>query len=157
MQDSSRVPVLRMPYALNTEILTGVLSRGKSKVGRLSRYRPLTMCRVAPPMQNTARNIGKLAPTGVVSAGLGSGVPFMIGNAIGGPAVGAASAASTMGAGFAGRELATRMGLRNADVAELLARSGGTLPNASNPAIRDAVIQALIGSQLAAQSNIGGN
>jgi len=109
------------------------------------------------PMQNTARNIGKLAPTGVVSAGLGSGVPFMIGNAIGGPAVGAASAASTMGAGFAGREMATRMGLRNADVAELLARSGGTLPNASNPAIRDAVIQALIGSQLAAQSNMGGN
>lgn len=109
------------------------------------------------PMQNAARNIGKLAPTGVVSAGLGSGVPFMIGNAIGGPALGAASAASTMGAGFAGRELATRMGLRNAEVAELLARSGGSLPNSSNPAITEAVIQALIGSQLAAQSNMGSN
>lgn len=109
------------------------------------------------PMQNTARNIGKLAPTGVVSAGLGSGVPFMIGNAVGGPAVGAASAAATMGAGFAGREAATRMGLRNAEVAELLARSGGALPNSSNPAITEAVIQALIGSQLAAQSNMGSN
>src|SRR5690606_8511333 len=49
VQDSLQVPALRMPYALNTEILTGVLSRGKSKVGRLSRYRPLIMYRVAPP------------------------------------------------------------------------------------------------------------
>lgn len=109
------------------------------------------------PVQNTARNIGKLAPTGVVSAGLGSGVPFMIGNAVGGPGLGAASAAATMGAGFAGREAATRMGLRNAEIAELLARSGGALPNSSNPAITEAVIQALIGSQLAAQSNMGNN
>lgn len=100
------------------------------------------------PLQNTARNVGKLAPTGVVSAGLGSGVPFMIGNAVGGPAVGAGAAAATMGTGFAGREMATRLGLRNAEVAELLARNGGALPTGSNPAIRDAVIQALIGAQL---------
>lgn len=109
------------------------------------------------PMQNTARNIGKLAPTGVVSAGATAGVPFMIGNAFGGPAIGAAASGATMGTGFLARDAATRMGLRNADVAELLARSGGALPTASNPAIRDAVIQALIGSQLAAQSNTGVN
>lgn len=109
------------------------------------------------PMQNTARNIGKLAPTGVVSAGLGSGVPFYIGTTLGGPYVGAASAAGAMGAGFAGREVATRLGIRNAEVAELLARSGGALPNSSNPAITEAVIQALIGSQLATQSNMGSN
>src|SRR5699024_3651853 len=43
---------------------------------------------------NIARMGGKLAPTGVVSAGFSGGVPFMIGNAIGGPAVGAAAARS---------------------------------------------------------------
>lgn len=97
------------------------------------------------PLQNTARNIGKAAPTGVVSAGLGTGVPFMIGNAVGGPGVGAAAAGATMGAGFAGREIATRMGLRNAEIAELLARSGGTMQNTTNQGVRDAIARALLG------------
>lgn len=94
--------------------------------------------------QNTARNIGKLAPTGVVSMGMGGGVPFMVGNAMAGPAVGAAAGAATMGAGFLGRDIATRMGLRNAEIAELLARNGGSLPQATNPGIRDAIARALL-------------
>lgn len=97
------------------------------------------------PMQTAARNVGKAAPTGVVSVGLGTGVPFMIGNAMGGPGVGAAAAGATMGAGFAGREIATRMGLRNAEIAELLARSGGTMQNTTNQGVRDAIARALLG------------
>lgn len=76
---------------------------------------------------NIARNLGRFAPTGTVSAGLSGGVPFMIGNAIGGPLAGGAAAAATMGTGTAARSLATGMGLRNAEVAELLARNGGAI------------------------------
>lgn len=110
------------------------------------------------PLQNTARNIGKAAPTGVVSAGLGTGVPFMVGNAMGGPGVGAAAAGATMGAGFAGRELATRMGLRNAEIAELLARSGGVPINSMNEGVRDAIARALLGeSAMLAGNNARNN
>lgn len=79
------------------------------------------------PYTNTMRNIGKLAPTGVVSAGLGASVPFGIGNAIGGPIVGTAASGATMGAGIAGRYLATKAVEDQARIAELLARNGGAL------------------------------
>jgi len=77
------------------------------------------------PIENAMRLLGKLAPTGVVSFGAGAGVPFMVGNAMGGPAVGAAAAGATMGAGLLGRGAATAMTRNNALVAALLARSGG--------------------------------
>lgn len=73
---------------------------------------------------NIARNIGKFAPTGVVSTMGSAGLPFMVGNAFGGPVVGTVAAGMTSGTGLAGRHIATRMGLRNAEIAELLARSG---------------------------------
>lgn len=82
----------------------------------------------------------------------------MIGNAVGGPGVGAAAAGTTMGAGFAGRELATRMGLRNAEIAELLARSGGAPINSMNEGVRDAIARALLGeSAMLAGNNARNN
>lgn len=82
------------------------------------------------PASNAARAVGRFAPTGVVSAGLGGGVPAMIGTAMGGPLVGGAMGAAAMGLGAAGRTAATRMGTRNADIAELIARSGGPIEQA---------------------------
>jgi hypothetical protein len=80
------------------------------------------------PASNVARHLGKLAPRGVVSFGAGAGVPFMIGNAAGGPVLGGAMGGGAMAAGEIGRALATRMTRRNADVAEILARAGGEIP-----------------------------
>lgn len=77
------------------------------------------------PLENTMRALGKFAPTGVVSTGISTGVPFAIGNAVGGPGVGAVAAGATMGAGFAGRHAATALTERNANVAEALMRRGG--------------------------------
>lgn len=84
---------------------------------------------------NTARNIGKLAPTGAVSFMSGAGVPFVIGNAIG-PALGGALAAGTSMAGYGARAAATRMGMNNAQPAELAARNGG---RAMTPAMQDQI------------------
>lgn len=98
---------------------------------------------------NIARNLGRAAPTGVVSAGIGGGMPFLIGNALGGPGVGAALGATTMGVGAASRNIATRMGLRNAEIAELLMRSAdGRMPNGSQ--MISPVIAALLGGRVAA-------
>lgn len=82
------------------------------------------------PASNAARAVGRFAPTGVVSAGLGGGIPAIVGTAMGGPIVGGALGAGAMGAGAAGRNIATRIGERNADIAELLARSGGQVDQA---------------------------
>lgn len=74
------------------------------------------------PASNTARAFGKLAPTGVVSAGMSAGVPFAIGNAVGGPALGGALAAGSMAIGAGARKAATSMAMRDAEIASLLAR-----------------------------------
>jgi hypothetical protein len=78
--------------------------------------------------ENLARDVGKAAPRGVVSTGISSGVPFAIGTSIGGPALGAALAATTLGAGEIGRRVATSLQGRNAGLLSALARSGGRLP-----------------------------
>jgi hypothetical protein len=105
---------------------------------------------------NIARNVGKLAPTGVVSGGLATGVPFLVGNAIGGPTLGGILAAGAGGAGLAGRRLATDINMRNAGLAELIARQGGALPQA--PQLPPEVARALAailagGSQQTAQAS----
>lgn len=76
-------------------------------------------------IENALRYLGKFAPTGVVSFAGAGGIPFMVGNAVGGPALGAGLAAGTMGAGFAGRAGATALQRGNADVASALMRRGG--------------------------------
>lgn len=82
------------------------------------------------PMSNFARDVGRYAPTGPVSSGLGAGGAFIAGNALGGPGLGAALGATVAGAGHLGRMGATRMGMRNADIAEMTARNGGAIPQA---------------------------
>lgn len=105
------------------------------------------------PVSNTMRNIGRMAPTGPVSFSASAGVPFAIGTALtGNPWIGSAMGAATSAVGYGARGMATRMGIRNAEIAELLAR-GGALSPANNEATRRAVIEALLGSQAAVQSN----
>lgn len=91
------------------------------------------------PTSNAARAVGRLAPTGVVSAGLGGGVPFMAGNALGGPGLGGAFAAGTMTLGAAGRGLATRQTEAAARMAEIIARNGGRVPAAMNGGLSQAL------------------
>lgn len=76
-------------------------------------------------LDNLARYVGKLAPTGAVSFMAGGGIPFMIGNAVGGPAVGAAASGATMATGLGARAAAEALTSKNALGAALLARNGG--------------------------------
>lgn len=99
-----------------------------------------------------ARRLGKFAPTGVVSFGLGGGLPFMVGNAIGGPALGTALGAGTMGAGFVGREIATRMRSRYAELAEIAARNGGAVATPSMQDLQRRIFEAILGGQVALQN-----
>jgi hypothetical protein len=99
-------------------------------------------------LENIARWIGKAAPTGVVSAGAGFGVPFAVGTALSGgnPGVGAMAGGATVGAGILGREAATAMTLNNARLAAALARSGGQALPPASPAIQS-VMQALLAAE----------
>lgn len=82
-------------------------------------------------IENILRGIGKAAPTGVVSAALGGGGGFMVGNAVGGPVAGAVLGGGTMLAGGLARKGATALQSQNAAIASELARAaGGNLPNA---------------------------
>lgn len=84
------------------------------------------------PASNFARNVGKAAPTGVVSAVGAGGVPFMIGNAMGSPMIGSAMAGATMGAGMLGRAAATSMQQRAAEYASAAMRSGVPMQEIQN-------------------------
>ena len=104
-------------------------------------------------LENAARWLGKFAPTGAVSLGVSAGVPFAVGNAVGGPLVGAAAAGTGMAAGLAGRAAATGMQKYNAEIAKALALRGGPAPK--TPLFSDEqqeIIKALALAQAANQN-----
>lgn len=101
------------------------------------------------PVGNVLRYFGKLAPTGVVSGGLGSGIGAGIGAAVGGvpgAMIGGAVAPVIGGASRAGASYATS---RNARIAEELMRAGpgSALQNPAKSAANPALIDALLGFQ----------
>lgn len=98
---------------------------------------------------NILRNIGRLAPKGPVSMGMSGGVPFLIGNAMGGPVVGAAASAGTMVTGAGAHFLANRATTNQARIAEMLARAGGEIP--AEPVMTPEV-QRMIAAMLAGQT-----
>lgn len=105
-------------------------------------------------VENIMRDIGKAAPRGIVSTGLGGGVPFMVGNAIGGPGLGATLSATTMGLGDVGRRVATAMQTNNANIASGLMRAGGTLPSLPNAGKAPAgLLEALLFGSLPSQAS----
>jgi hypothetical protein len=81
------------------------------------------------PVSNTLRGLGRLAPTGPVS-GMGSVVPAVGVGALTNPVTGGMFGGGLAGMGILGRVGATRMGIRAADQAELIARNGGALDRA---------------------------
>lgn len=71
---------------------------------------------------NTARNVGKLAPTGTVSAITSGGIGAAAGSLVGMPAVGAVAAGAI---GFSARHLATVLTKRNIEALEKTILQGG--------------------------------
>lgn len=78
--------------------------------------------------ENLARRVGTAAPVSVTSAALGGGMPFLVGNALGGPGAGAALGAGAMGLGALGRRVASRAQNRNFNALSSAVRSGEKLP-----------------------------
>jgi len=106
--------------ALRTEFRS--LAKNKREMRRFTPAERAAIEKVAKggPMENLLRQVGKLAPTGVVSASLGA----MGGAMVGGPA----GAAAVPAIGFASRAAATRMTRRNARAADELMRAGPQQP-----------------------------
>lgn len=97
---------------------------------------------------NALRNIGKLAPTGVVSLGVTGGLPFAVGNAFGGPVLGAGLAFGATGLGFGARDLATKKILDYVNTAERLARNGGLLAPPPPQSMRQGLLGSIPGGLL---------
>jgi hypothetical protein len=133
--------------ALRTEFRALERQIIKGQVKGLSQAEKDAISKVARggPIENIMRWVGKAAPTSIVSAGMGGGMPFLIGNAFGGPAVGAAAGIGTMAAGGAARKAATALQGRNAEIASALARSGGQM-QVPAPATAQ-IIEALMAAQ----------
>ena len=80
----------------------------------------------------------------------GGGLPFLVGNAFGGPVAGSVSAAGAMTAGAMGRVAATAMQTKNANVASALMRGEVLSPTQSASQLNP-----LIGGLLAARDPKG--
>lgn len=102
------------------------------------------------PASNLARNVGRFAPTGPVSSMATLG-PAALATSVAGPAVGAGVGALVGGTGALGRVAATRMGIRQADIAELIARNGGPIQQA--PLVDPETQRAITAVLLAQQAN----
>jgi hypothetical protein len=77
------------------------------------------------PVENTARNVGRFAPTGPVSAGLGLPSLAAIGAVVGGPVGAAVLTGAGAGTTFGARKVATILTRRNVKALETLIRNGG--------------------------------
>lgn len=73
---------------------------------------------------NVARDVGRFAPHGPVSAAASVGLPAIAGTSIGGPLGGIAAAMGSAALTQGARSVATNMTKRNAQLAELLVRNG---------------------------------
>jgi hypothetical protein len=98
------------------------------------------------PTRAAARGVGKLAPTGVVSLGTGTGIPAILGAMLAGPAgavIGGGAAGTT---GIMGKLLATRLAKGDAKAALATALNGAPLEQAQTPEAIKAAIAALLAS-----------
>lgn len=75
--------------------------------------------------ENIARLAGRLAPTGIVSGGLGTSMGAAVGSALGGPAGAAVGAFALPAAGQGAKMAADRMTLKNVERLSQIIRSGG--------------------------------
>lgn len=75
--------------------------------------------------QNALRLVGRLAPTGVVSGGVGSSAGAAIGSVVGGPVGAAVGAAAVPAVGQAAKVAADRLTTKNVERLSQIIRSGG--------------------------------
>lgn len=95
---------------------------------------------------NVARRIGKAAPTGVVSGGLGSGAGALIGNAVAGPFGAAVGGAAVPIAGSVAKSVADKSTINAANRVLQTIRNGGPL-RVKNAAQLESLIRRLAVSQ----------
>lgn len=100
------------------------------------------------PVENAFRWLGKFAPRGVVSFGMGAGAGSAIGGAVGGPVGAAVGGIGIPAIGLAGNAAAARMTMNNANRAALMARGGAAIPSAAPSA--PSALSALLGGERAA-------
>jgi hypothetical protein len=77
------------------------------------------------PGENVARLVGKAAPTGVVSGGIGASAGAAIGSAVGGPAGAAVGTFAVPAIGQIAKTIADRMTVKNMERLSQIIRSGG--------------------------------
>lgn len=103
---------------------------------------------------NALRNMGRMAPTGPVSFSASAGLPFALGTALtGNPWVGSAMGGLVSGLGYGARNMATQQSIRNAQIAELLARGDRTAPLAIKPELWPQMLGAALADQAVVPSN----
>lgn len=85
------------------------------------------------PGQNILRRVGKAAPTGIVSGGLGSTVGATVGSLLGGPAGGAVGAVAVPAIGASAKRVADSMTARLADQADDIIRAGSRAATQAAP------------------------
>lgn len=137
--------------ALRTEFrgLDRNLVKGKDRTSNDALVSAIEDVSRGTPMSNVYRGMGKLAPTGTVSFGLGTVAPASAATLMGGPVAGMVTGGVTGGLGMFGRKMAERSATRSADLAELIARNGGALPTPTvmTPDLEKLVAAGLIGQQ----------
>lgn len=93
--------------------------------------------------QNALRAVGKFAPSGVVSGGVGTSTGAFVGNLIGGPVGSAIGAVALPAVGFGAKMAADAGSSGSARLVEALIASGGRLPQAQLSGGMKALINAL--------------
>lgn len=101
------------------------------------------------PVGNALRYLGKLAPTGVISTGMGSAMGAGAGGALGGPIGAGIGAMAAPTIGTAARAGATAITQRNAQLAAALMRAGGNGLTTPTPTLTQMLPPALLASVLA--------
>ncbi|MBX8800464.1 hypothetical protein HBA92_06800 [Ochrobactrum sp. MR28] len=96
--------------------------------------------------QNALRAVGKFAPTGVVSGGVGVSTGGAIGSFLGGPVGAAVGATALPAVGLVAKTAADAAARNSAQIVQALIASGGKMPQAQIAATRKALIDLLIRS-----------
>jgi len=105
---------------------------------------------IGTPTQNALRAIGKFAPSGVVSGGVGASTGGFLGNLIGGPVGGAIGAVGLPAIGFGAKAAADAGARSSARMLEALIASGGKLPQAQLSGTKKALIDLITRSGVVA-------
>jgi hypothetical protein len=102
--------------ALRTEFRQLAMNRNRMRGFTEREQDAIRLVAEGGPLENAARYLGKLAPTGVVSGGISGSAGYAAGGPLG--------VAAMYGTGLAGRQAATSMTLGNAQRASELMRAG---------------------------------